>query len=121
MNISSLISLASLSRRLAAVTPNPVPRELAWLLKTKAAQALGQSADLASPPTEAPLDAPNSPFTPGIPAAVLAPAGPPRAYVVRPRRRRYPRDSLTLPAMVAVYNVLLVWMLFNIDVRASSL
>lgn len=36
-------------------------------------------------------------------------------------RKRYHRDSLTLPAMVVVYNTALVWMMFNIEVRASSL
>lgn len=36
-------------------------------------------------------------------------------------RKRYRRDSLTLPAMVVIYNTTLVWMMFNIEVRASSL
>jgi hypothetical protein len=36
-------------------------------------------------------------------------------------RKRYRRDNFTLPAMVAVYNTALVWMMFNIEVRASSL
>ena len=38
----------------------------------------------------------------------------------RKGRRRYVRDSLTLPAMVIIYNTLVVWVLFNIDVRASA-
>lgn len=36
-------------------------------------------------------------------------------------RKRYRRDRLTLPAMVVVYNTALVWMMFNIEMRASSL
>lgn len=44
-----------------------------------------------------------------------------RPQSIRQGRKKYARDSLTIPAMVAVYNVLLVWVLFNIDIRASSL
>eukprot|EP00890_Picochlorum_soloecismus_P004051 jgi/Picsp_1/4647/NSC_02017-R1_---NA--- len=36
-------------------------------------------------------------------------------------KKKYARDSLTIPGMVAVYNVMLVWMMFNIEFRASSL
>lgn len=36
-------------------------------------------------------------------------------------RKRYQRDRLTLPAMVVVYNTALAWMMFNIEVSASSL
>lgn len=39
----------------------------------------------------------------------------------RQAKKYYVRDSLTLPGMVVLYNTLLVWALFNIDVRASSL
>lgn len=36
-------------------------------------------------------------------------------------KKKYARDSLTIPGMVAVYNLMLVWMMFNIEFRASSL
>ena len=36
-------------------------------------------------------------------------------------RKKYQRDRLTVPGMVFVYNVMLVWMMFNIEFRASSL
>jgi hypothetical protein len=36
-------------------------------------------------------------------------------------RKKYRRDNFTLPGMVALYNTALVWMMFNIEVRASSL
>lgn len=36
-------------------------------------------------------------------------------------RKVYKRDRLTLPGMVILYNTLLAWMMFNIEVGASSL
>lgn len=36
-------------------------------------------------------------------------------------RKVYKRDRLTLPGMVVLYNTLLAWMMFNIEVGASSL
>ena len=36
-------------------------------------------------------------------------------------RKVYKRDRLTLPGMVILYNTLLAWMMFNIEVSASSL
>ena len=36
-------------------------------------------------------------------------------------RKVYKRDRLTLPGMVVLYNTLLAWMMFNIEIGASSL
>jgi len=36
-------------------------------------------------------------------------------------KKEYKRDHLTLPGMVVLYNTLLAWMMFTIEVRASSL
>jgi len=36
-------------------------------------------------------------------------------------KNKYARDNLTIPGMVAVYNLMLVWMMFNIEFRARSL
>ena len=36
-------------------------------------------------------------------------------------KRKYARDTLTLPGMVVIYNTLLAMMMFHIENRASSL
>ena len=92
-------------------TPVPLSRELSWAVHAAADRALALQAE--------PSDAAEAEPTEEAKAFLGAPPLP-RPKGVRTARRSYPRDALTLPAMVLGYNLLLMWTMFQIDVRASS-
>jgi hypothetical protein len=93
-----------------------IPRELQWVLSTQATiqhqriqAAEAHIADAAPDASEL--------------AAAPAPQGTGAAQRRLAARRRptYARDLFTRPGMIPIYNVLLVWALFGIDVHARSL
>ena len=85
-------------------SPGPLSRDLSWVLHTqhdKQINSLQQAT-------------PTGPFL--QPPQQLRPAAP----AVRPRRRKFARDALTAPGTILIYNTLLAWSMFQVDVRASS-
>jgi hypothetical protein len=82
---------------------HPLPRELAWLQRTQKKSLdytiSGSTADR-------------------VEATALPPVQ--QQATVRPRRKSYPRDALTKPGTILLYNIVLAWAMFQVDVSAST-
>jgi hypothetical protein len=96
-----------------ASSTGPLPRSLAWVLRTEESttrnklQALEVS-DIAGDDDQSTVP----------PIAALQPQQ--QLRPVRQGRKKYPRDALTAPGTVLIYNIALAWAMFQVDVSASS-
>ena len=73
-----------------------VPRQLKWVVETRAKSSKRSGSSSAS-------------------------SGRSSGLIALRSKKEYKRDRLTLPGMVVLYNTLLAWMMFTIEIRASSL
>jgi len=107
--------------RSATLTSTSIPPALAWVLQAEAEEAKAHLAEELEASSRAIKDnEKHSDQAPGI-ETLKGTVQHGRKAVVRAARRWYPRDSVTKPAMIPIYNILLMLTMFRIDISASSL
>lgn len=89
--------------------PGPLPRDLNWVLRTQRSRAIAAAQAVQEAEAADPVAVPLPPST-----------SIPRPTSVRRGCRSYPRDGLTHPKTILIYNIVLALAMFQIDVGASS-
>ena len=94
-----------------ASSTGPLPRSLTWVLRTEESTARNRLQALE-------LSEIAGDDEPSVPIAALQPQQ--QLRPLRQGRKQYPRDALTAPGTVLLYNIALAWAMFQVDVSASA-